>query len=455
MKPITLGVFQSLSPSNGIGASWRNESNTATDFLDLGHWTALARQLDQAGVDFLFFADSYGYPTLEDEVIPTAVQDAIALPLGDPITVLSAIAAVTENLGIVATASTTVEKAAAVARRYATLDHLTDGRIGWNIVTGAAQASAARLFGEELIPHDERYDRAEDHVTICLKLWQGSWADDAYVLDRTNGVYARPDRVRAIHHDGEYLSAHGILNLPPSPQRTPVLFQAGASGRGREFAAKYAEAVFLSGGNPSYVGGIVDDIRSRAVGYGRGADEVKILVGATIIVAPTDDEARLKLDTALSYATIEQAATIFAWTTGIDLLAMDLDRPLGDVGTELGQSNLDRFRGNGDGPAPTVREVLEEFRVNGLNGTVFIGSPTTIADKMEEFLTETDADGFLVQPLLTPGTYDDLIELLMPELRARGLLPDKPGGTTLRERLFSDGDAQISPTHPAHGYRFD
>jgi FMN-dependent oxidoreductase (nitrilotriacetate monooxygenase family) len=433
------------------GGSWRHPQNDALNFLSIDHWTTLARTLENAGFDFLFFADSYGYPILADAVIDTAVREAVNFPQADPIVLASAVAAVTDRLGIVVTSSTTAERPQAVARRYATLDNLTAGRVGWNIVTGSGQAASARLFGESMVAHDRRYEIADDHVQVALKLWEGSWEEGALVADKESGIYADPKKVHEIVHEGEHHRAHGLLTVPPSPQRTPVLFQAGTSGKGRNFAARYAEAVFLAGGDPAHVAGHIADIKRLATESGRDAESLTFLVGAGFILAPSEEEARAKQEILLSFSTTEAAATAYAYLTGIDLLARDPDAPLGGVRTEQGQSSVERFTKAAAGP--TVAEILEDYRVNGVNGTTFTGAPHSVADRMEEFLAVTGADGFLVQPFTTPQTFDDFAELLVPVLRERGLLADAPAGTTLRERLYAPGMRHLPADHPGSALR--
>ncbi|MCS5713336.1 NtaA/DmoA family FMN-dependent monooxygenase [Herbiconiux sp. CPCC 205716] len=453
MQPLLLGIFQYIGPNGTVGSSWQHPDDTSAEFTTLSHWTSLARKFEDAGLDFLFLADSYGFPALDGRLIPASVREGRGIPHGDPMPLVSALAAVTEKLGFILTTSTTVEPPAANARRFATLDHFTDGRIGWNIVTGSSGGTAAALMGKELIRHDLRYDMADDYVDVSLTLWEGSWEDDALVLDREAGVYADPDKVHLVHHEGPYFRTDGILNLPPSPQRTPLLVQAGASGRGREFAGRNAEAVFVGGGEPTVVAANVRGIRESAVAAGRPADSVKILVGALLITAPTAEEAWAKHAEMLAMSTDEGAAAIYAGNTGIDLLALDPDKPISQTRTEMGQSNLERYLGRDGQAAPLVRDVLENFRRTGINGSVFVGSPDDVADRIEEFVAATGVDGFLIQPHLTPQTYDDLIELLLPVLRERGLASAEYSGDTLRERFFPEGGPHLPETHRGHAFR--
>ena len=447
-KPIRIGVFQALTT---MGA-WRMPDNTSTDFLSLPHWVGLAKRLDEAGVDFLFLADDYAYPVVGDHVVPAAVEHAVQFPKADPVVLLTALALATERLGLVATVSTTVEKPQLVARRFATLDHLTGGRLGWNVVTGAGQNASALLFGEPMMPHDQRYARAEEHVRLALELWEGCWEDDALVVDRTTGVYADPAKVHEIDHEGEFFRARGVLTVPPSPQRTPLLFQAGASSTGRRFAADFAEAVFLAS-EPAAIARQIAGVRELLEENGRGTDAVQFLAAVTFVVAPTEAEAQEKRRLASSFPTLEDAAAAYAFFTGLDLMAMDLDAPLATTRTEQGRTNVERFSGEQGAPAPTVRQILEEFQRNNVMGAPFVGDPVQVVDQAEAFLAETGADGFLVQPDPN-GVHDDFVDLVMPELRRRGLLGERPTGpaTTLRERLFNAGD-RLPASHPGAGYR--
>ncbi|WP_066039014.1 NtaA/DmoA family FMN-dependent monooxygenase [Herbiconiux solani] len=452
-SPLVFGIFQYIGPNGTVGSAWQSPRDESANFTKLAHWTALARKFEDAKLDFLFLADSYGFPALDGELLPASVREGRGIPHGDPMPLISALAAVTEKLGYILTTSTTVEPPAANARRFATLDHFTDGRIGWNIVTGSSGATVAALMGKELIAHDLRYDMADDYLDVNLTLWEGSWEDDALVLDKESAVYADPAKVHMVHHEGPYFRTDGILNLPPSPQRTPLLVQAGASGRGRQFAGRNAEAVFVGGGEPATVARTIAGIRESAVAAGRPADAIKVMVGALFITAPTSEEAWAKHAEMLAMSTDEGAAAIYAGNTGVDLLALDPDKPIAQKSTELGQSNLERYLGADGKPAPLVRDILENFRRTGINGSVFVGAPEEVADQIEEFVAATGADGFLIQPHLVPETYDDLIDLLLPVLRDRGLARHEYEGDTLRERLFGVGCTQLPETHRGYDFR--
>jgi len=441
-----IGMFQCI----GLMGTWRLPDNTATDFLDLNHWLTMARRCEEAGVDFLFFADDYGYPVVEGGLPATAVRNGVQFPKGDPMAVLPALAAVTERLGLVTTLSTMVEKPPMVARKMATLDHMSNGRIGWNVVTGAGQNASARLFGTAMTGHDQRYEIAADHVDLSLKLWEGCWDEGALVIDRETGIFADPDKVREIVHDGPHFSSRGVLTVPPGPQRTPMLFQAGASAPGRDLAAKYAEAVFLAA-EVSALAEQIADIRRRAADYGRDPLSIKFLIAGTFIVAPTNAEAQAIRDRQLATRTLDEAAAAYAFFTGLDLSTMDPDKPLDPSAakTETGRTNVERFLGPN---APTVRQILEEFQRNSVMGAPFIGSVQQVVDQAEATITATGADGFLVQPDHT-GTFDSFIDLIMPELAARGLVQTDLPAMTLRERLLGTGTPHLADDHPGAAYR--
>ncbi|PZU40545.1 MAG: LLM class flavin-dependent oxidoreductase [Microbacterium sp.] len=446
--PWKIGMFQCA----GLMGAWKLPENTAVDFLDLDHWLTMARRCEAAGVDFLFFADDYGYPVVGDGIPAVALRGGVQFPKADPTMILPALAAVTEKLGLVTTLSTTIEKPPMVARKMATLDHMTNGRIGWNIVTGAGQNASARLFGLPMTEHDLRYEIAADHVDLSLKLWEGCWDADGLVIDREAGVFADPQKVREIVHDGPHFSSRGILTVPPGPQRTPMLFQAGTSGPGRDLAAKYAEAVFLAAEVPALTEQIAD-IRRRAEEYGRDPRSIKCLIAGTFVVAETEGEARALRERQTATRTLEDAAASYAFFTGLDLSSMDPDKPLDPEAalTQTGRTNVERFLGP---DAPTVREILEEFQRNSVMGAPFIGDAAQVVDQAQQVIDATDADGFLVQPDHT-GTFDSFIDLVMPVLRARGLVDADQAATTLRERLLGTGTAHLAPEHPGAAYRRD
>jgi FMN-dependent oxidoreductase (nitrilotriacetate monooxygenase family) len=447
MKKLAIGMFQTGRVRDTWSIPGREDE---PNFTDLGYWIDLARKSEAAGVDFLFLADSYGYPTLNGRIVPTAIERNIQFTTIDPQMLISALAAATERIGFVTTVSTQVEAPPIVTRQYRTLDHLSNGRVGWNIVTGSAQAASALLFGEPLMAHDSRYEKAADHVDLSLKFWEGCWEPDALRRDPASGTWADPSRVHEIHHEGPFFRTDGVLVTPPSPQVTPTLFQAGASAPGRALAAKYAEAVFLAAESKALAAQIAD-IRRLAEQNGRGRDAVKCLIAGTFRVAESREAALAEHQARIDAITWEHAATLYAYFTGIDLLSLDPDKPIPAeaAGGDNGRTNVERFLGP---DAPTVRQVLEEFRANGVMGKPFLGTAEEVVDQAEAMIAETDADGFLVQPD-PDGGHDVFFAEVIPEMRRRGLLKDELPGTTLREHLFGEGMAHLPDTHPGAAHR--
>ncbi|PXA73273.1 NtaA/DmoA family FMN-dependent monooxygenase [Cryobacterium arcticum] len=453
MKPFILGVFQLMNPNGMSGASWRHPDNTSLDFMDIDYWVKLAAMLEEAKFDFLFLADTYGTPIVDGEIPAVALEQAMNVPTADPVSLMSALAVTTTKLGLVVTSATTFEPPYAHARRFSTLDHFSRGRIGWNMVTGASAESAAKAFGQPLTPHDKRYDMGDDYLDLTLKLWEGSWEDGAVIADKAAGIYADASRVHRVVHRGEYYSTDCTYQVIPSPQRTPVLFQAGSSGRGLEFAARNAECVFLQGTSLAKVAASVTEIHAKAQGFGRAPGSVKILVGLSVFTAPTHEEAVRKYQDLLDLTTDEFAAAAYVANTGINLLALDPSQPLPKIDAQQGQSNVDRYRSQNGEKELTVREILDEFKSRGLRGLVLVGTPEEVADQMEDYADQTGLDGFLFEPHIVPGTYTDIIDLLLPVLRERGRAATEYGADTLRERIFPGEGPRLAAHHPGAAFR--
>jgi len=447
MKTFTLGASELMS-MNFYSSAWANPRNETENFRTLAHWQEIARILEEGDFDFLFFADGIGYPSHDGTIVPGALRGAIQTPTHDPITVISGLAATVSKLNFVVTASTTAEQPYMHARRFGTLDHLTEGRIGWNIVNSDNQEALVKLLGlGEVTAHDKRYDRADEFVELVCRLWEGSWQEDALLIDKVQAVFADPEKVHAIVHHGEHFDLEGIFPVIPSPQRTPTLFQAGASPRGREFAAGTAECVYMQGFSLETVAETVADIRARAERAGRRGSDLKLLNGVSIVVAPTEKEALAKRAELRATPTIDMLATHFLGWTGIDLTRMDPDLPLSQATSEYGHSTIARY----DDGRP-VREILAGLRDN-LGSLAITGTPAQVADEMERFVDEGGIDGFLIEPTFGgAASYRELVDLLIPELRRRGRIAPLEEGQTLRDRLFHDG-ARVNDRHRAAAFR--
>ena len=446
-KPFVLGFFEHMNPNGLTGATWQHPENRGADYLDLDYWMSLGRRLEAAHADFLFFADSYGSPAVDGVIPDIAIRRGDHVPTADPFAVIPAIFAVTERLPVVVTSSTTFEEPYANARRLATLDHVSKGRIGWNVVTSAGAQSASDSFGRPLVPHDERYDRADDYLELSYRLLEGSWEPDAVVKDRASGIYADPAKVHPVHYEGAYHRTKGVFSVEPSPQRVPFVFQAGSSGRGRRFAATHAECVFLQGTTPEQDAASVADIRRLAEEAGRDGDAIRILVGLTVIIGADEEEAKAKYEEFASFHSAEIAASQFSFYSGVNLLELDPDQPIPPGNDELSRSNVQRFDGW------TVREILNELKTRGVRGMILVGTAAEVADRMEAYAAETGVDGFLMETYTNPGTYDEILDDLLPELRRRGRAPLPFTTRTLRERFQGAGRPYLDDAHPGARHR--
>ena len=450
-KPIILNAFEMSCVTHQAPGLWRHPDNRADEYHRLDYWIDLAKLLERGGFDAIFLADVLGvYDVYRDSVAP-ALRDAAQVPVGDPLLQIPAMAAVTERLGFGVTVATTYAQPYALARTLTTLDHFTGGRIGWNVVTSYLASAARNLGLGDQIAHDDRYGIADEFLDVVYKLWEGSWEDGAVLRDRDTGVFTDPEKVHPIDHRGEHFDVPGIHLGEPSPQRTPVIFQAGASPRGQEFAARHGEAIFINGLAPELPRRTTDGIRDKARAAGRDGDDVKILTLATVIVAETDELARAKHDDFRRYVSLEGSLALYGGWSGIDLAALDPDEPLRYVDTDAARSALSIFTKADPTREWTPRDIAEYVGIGGI-GAVIVGSPTTVADELERWVDVGGVDGFNLAYVITPGTFEDIAEHLTPELRRRGLLAaDARPGATLRERL--SGSAVVPEWHPAHAYR--
>lgn len=447
---IILNAFDMSCVTHQAPGLWRHPDNRADEYHRLSYWTGLARLLERGTFDALFLADVVGvYDVYRDSAAP-ALRDAAQIPVGDPLLQIPAMAAVTTHLGFGVTIASTYSQPYTLARTLSTLDHFTDGRVGWNVVTSYLASAARNLGLGDQIAHDDRYGIADEFLDVVYKLWEGSWEDGAVRRDRVEGVFTDPELVHPIGHHGEHFEVPGIHLSEPSPQRTPVIFQAGASPRGQEFAARHGEAVFINGLVPELTRRTTDAIRAKAEAIGRPRDSVKILTLATVIVAETDAEAQAKYDDYRRYVSLEGALALYGGWSGIDLSALDPDEPLEYVDTDAARSALSIFTKADPTRRWTPRGIAEYVGIGGI-GPVIVGSPATVADELERWVEEGGVDGFNLAYVITPGTFEDIVELLVPELRRRGRVWDDYEGATLRERL--SGSAVVPDWHPAHAYR--
>lgn len=456
-KQWILNAFAMQSPSHLNPGLWKAPGDKGPDYADLNTWIALAKKLEAAKFHALFFADVLGGydvyrgPSNLTPTIPAATQ----FPINDPLYSVPAMAAATHSLGFGITSSTTYEAPYALARKFSTVDHLARGRVGWNIVTSYLD-SAARNFpihDHTQIPHDTRYAIAHEYLDVCYKLWEGSWRDDAtHARYKLAGAYADPAGVREIHHAGAHFRVPGPHLCEPSPQRTPFLFQAGTSGPGRTFAAKHAEAVFVNGHAPALIRPAVDSIRAQAAGFGRARDAVKIVAGLLVIVDATDALAQAKFAALQRYGDREGALALFGGWSGIDLAAYGDEEDFRFVESKAVQSMVDHWAKTVPGMEgkPWNKARIAEHLLMGGNGAKVVGGPKTVADELARWVREADVDGFNLSYATTPGTFDDIIEFLLPELRRRGVFWEDyavPGGTLRENYTGVEGGKRLAETH--------
>ena len=450
-QEILFNAFEMNCVAHQSPGLWRHPRDLSRDYRSLKPWIALAQTLERGLFDGLFLADVLGVYDVFGGNPDAALAHATQVPVNDPLLLVPAMAAATEHLGFGVTVTLSYEPPFPFARRMSTLDHLTDGRIGWNVVTGYLDSAARGSGQDSQRGHDDRYAVAEDYMEVVYKLWEGSWADDAVVADRKTGVFTRPDDVRRVRHQGPYYKLDAIHLCEPSPQRTPVLYQAGTSPAGRAFAGRHAECVFMSGPSKQVIAPRVAAVRAAVREAGRDSDAVKIFGMMTAIVAPTDAEAQALLADYRRYADPVGALTLMSGWTGIDFSMLDRDATVQHVENDAGRTALENITRADPHRSWTVREVAEHVSIGGI-GPVVVGSPSTVADQLEAWIDETGLDGFNLTFAVRPETFVSIVDLLVPELQRRNRYKRRYAEGTLRNKLF--GHARLDASHPATRYRW-
>lgn len=452
---IILNAFDMTCVTHQNPGLWRHPDNRADRYNTLEYWTDLARTLERGRFDAVFIADVVGLYDVYRGTAAASFLDADQVPVNDPLLQVPAMAAVTERLGFGVTVAVTYEQPYLLARRFSTLDHLTGGRIGINVVTSYLDSAARNLGLRQQVDHDRRYDLADEFLDVVYKLWEGSWEDGAVVKDPERGVYTDPAKVHPIGHSGEFYEVPGIHLTEPSPQRTPVIYQAGASSRGRDFASKHGEALFIIATSPEQARGITDDIRDRAEAQGRRRDSVKILTLLTVITGATDEEAQATYDELAAHASLEGGLALAGGWTGIDFSTLDPDVPLEYVDNDSLRSVLAMFTTADPTRRWTPRDVAGYLAIGGL-GKVVVGGPETVADELERWIEVGGLDGFNLAYAITPGTFEDFVDHVVPELQRRGRVwqdyPVESDGT-LRSHLLDAPTGLVPDEHPAAQYR--
>lgn len=445
----TLLVMDSIGHNfHGI---WRHPRARNREFAHSDLWVDLAKKAERAKIDAFFFTDVIGVQGEFNGSRDVIFEMAMNVPIGDCTMVIPAMARETADIGFLYTSSVIQHHPFVFARAVSTLDHLTNGRVGWNIVTSANERAFRNLGLPGNLSHEERYAWADEYVDVVYKLWEGSWDVDAVINDPVAGVYADPAKVHDINHRGTKYSVEGFNLMQPSPQRTPVLAQAGGSPAGLNFASHHAELMFLSAMSLETITAQVNTVRGLARQRGRRDGDILFLQGMMFIVGSTDEEAVRKWGELEQYRSAEAQTAYFSSLSGLDLGRYDSATPLEDIIDEIPGIRgafLAMINAWPEGTKPTINDFLSSLSLPQM----VVGSPETIANRLAEYQA-AGVDGVQIMNALMPESYEDFFDHVVPVLQGRGLLQREYHPGTLREKLFPASSAHISERHPAYGYR--
>ncbi len=437
-KKLKLGVY--LDNHGGHVASWRMPAVEPLDVDNISYWQRLARLCEAARMDYLFLADSN---RVQYQRNPKAMAKMAATPFYEPLTLLSALAGATEKLGLVATLTTTYNQPYTVARLFGSLDRISGGRASWNVVTSASGDEAPNFQADRHMAHDDRYARAREFLDIVLGLWD-SWEDDAFPRDQASGTYLRHDKMHYLNHDTERFSVRGPLNLPRPPQGYPVIFQSGSSEVGRQFGAEKADALFTAQETKEGAGAYYSDLKHRAERAGRNPDHLIIYMGVSPIVGRTMDEAQEQFEMLQSKLEPDVLLQLLTEVLGIDVSKLPTDELITDLPASDGmQSRRDLLLAKAIKEKMTLLD-LARFVAGGRGHRQIIGTPQSIADDFQDWLESGITDGFLLAPAYLPGSLQNFVDLVVPELQRRGIFRTNYEGKTLRENMGIP-----RPCHPA------
>lgn len=444
-QPLHYNAFVMNTTSHIHHGQWRRRDAGQTEFNDVNTWIELAKLLEDAKFDGMFFADVSGLYGDADADFDVYLREGLQIPSNDPAVLLGALAVNTTHIGLALTSNIIQNHPFNFARQVSTLDHISRGRIAWNVVTGM-QDNGARNFGlKQLTDHTERYRWAEEYVDVTYKLWEGSWDDDAVLKDRERGYYSDPAKVHKINHVGERYRVEGPHLPSPSPQRTPVLYQAGSSASGRRFAAQHAEAVFIIAPTPAIARDQIEQTRELAMQFGRRAHDIKFFQGLSFVIGETEDEARRKAKEYEEYVSVDG---YLAHAAVVDKQGRVYppETPLKHVDTNTAKGFLEWTQKHVTDREPTVGDLAYIQS----RSTRIVGTPEQIADRIEEW-QQAGVDGINVINWVIPGSFAEFADHVMPVLRARGLAQTEYAPGPLREKLF--GTPRLNDRHPAAKYR--
>ena len=429
-RMMNLGAF--FIPTGHHVTSWRHPDAAADAGVDIEHNVEMAQLAERAKFDMIFLADSLAMRAGHMDSLSRSAQYIANF---EPITLLSALAMVTKRIGLVSTATTSYNEPYNIARKFASLDLLSHGRAGWNIVTSALGNEAQNFGREEHYEHEERYDRAREFAHVVLGLWD-SWDQDAFLRDKESGIFFDPEKLHTLNHRGKHFSVRGPLNVPRSEQGRPVLVQAGSSDTGRGFAAEFGEAIFTAHLTVADGRAFYADLKGRAARLGREPDHIKILPGVSYIVGKTEAEAQEKFEFLQSLIHPIVAREILSFMLGnVDLSPYDMDGPLPELPRSNGsQSTFDSITKLARTENLTIRQLGTRLAA-ARQRLLVVGTPEHIVDVMQDWFETGAADGFNILPPYMPGAFADFVDLVIPELRRRNLFRTEYTGTTLREHL--------------------
>ncbi|HEM8405788.1 TPA: LLM class flavin-dependent oxidoreductase [Acinetobacter baumannii] len=450
-KKISFNAFEMNCIAHQSPGLWRHPQDRSVEYKDLEYWTDLAQILERGFFDGIFIADVLGIYDVYHQSAEHALTGAVQVPVNDPLQIVPAMAAVTKHLGFGVTTSSSFEHPYPFARRISTLDHLTKGRVGWNIVTSYLESGSKNLGLKTQVNHDNRYDIADEYLEVLYKLWEGSWEEGSVLRDRESGIFADYKKVHPIQHEGKYFTVPGIHICEPSPQRTPVLYQAGASSRGQKFASQNAECVFIAAPSKIATKKVVQGIRQKLAQEGRDPYSVKIYALLSIVTDETDAKAQAKFKEYQSYGSYDGALTLLSGWSGVDFSQYQPTDKVEYIQTNAIQSLLDSYV-NADPERVWTIEEIANWNSLGGNGPVLVGSAETVSDALEQLVEDTDVDGFNLAYILAHQTFADVVEFIVPELQKRGVYQTSYAQGTLREKLFGAGP-YLPENHRGAKYR--
>ncbi|KQG46902.1 5,10-methylene tetrahydromethanopterin reductase [Acinetobacter pittii] len=450
-KKISFNAFEMNCIAHQSPGLWRHPQDRSVEYKDIEYWTDLAQILERGFFDGIFIADVLGIYDVYHQSAEHALTGAVQVPVNDPLQIVPAMAAVTKHLGFGVTTSISFEHPYPFARRISTLDHLTKGRVGWNIVTSYLESGSKNLGLKTQVNHDNRYDIADEYLEVLYKLWEGSWEEGSVLRDRENGIFADHKKVHPIQHEGKYFTVPGIHICEPSPQRTPVLYQAGASSRGQKFASQNAECVFIAAPSKIATKKVVQGIRQKLAQEGRDPYSVKIYALLSIVTDETDAKAQAKFKEYQSYGSYDGALTLLSGWSGVDFSQYQPTDKVEYIQTNAIQSLLDSYV-NADPERVWTIEEIANWNSLGGNGPVLVGSAETVSDALQQWVEDTDIDGFNLAYILAHQTFADVVEFIVPELQKRGVYQTSYAQGTLREKLFGAGP-YLPENHRGAKYR--